>query len=258
MIKSTIQVLVGIVFLTGLIFKFAHYPGDSVLLVIALVSGIMLSVVELYIGKKTNSLSLTYKCALVTGAAYILGLLFKMMHWPGADIMLIISIIGLSFALAEFAFSIRKSVYAILPLLYSITLFFVLFRILHWPEPPYVLYGSYFAYSSLLIGVLIFRGLSLNKTNIKIGQRFGITGGLVFILYLVELKLKLYPNLFEISQNSTRIIQAILMSGIVFSIQSILVTYSKSEVLERDLRVLKSTQGIYLLMLFMLVLVSAT
>jgi hypothetical protein len=258
MIKSTIQVSVGIVFLTGLIFKFAHYPGAGVLLVIALVSGIMLSVVDLYIGKKTNSLSLTYKCALGAGAAYILGLLFKMMHWPGADIITIISMSGLALLLAFSALKSQTWFYALLPLLFSVTLIMALFKIMHWPQPNHLLYGSYFAYSSLLIGVLIFRGLSLNKTNIKIGQRFGITGGLVFILYLVELKLKLYPNLFEISQNSTRIIQAILMSGIVFSIQSILVTYSKSEVLERDLRVLKSTQGIYLLMLFMLVLVSAT
>ena len=101
-------------------------------------------------------------------------------------------IIGLSFTLAEFAFSIRKSVYAILPLLYSITLFFVLFRILHWPEPPYVLYGSYFVFSILAPILLFLRSYKLKNTEPNLSSHFMVLSALSFVLFLVEFKLKLY------------------------------------------------------------------
>ena len=163
MIRNISHLIVGAILIIGLLFKFMHWPGAGALLITSL-GVIAIALLEYAIhNRKSKSLTQNLIYPLL-GVVYVLGMFFKVMHWPGADTMLVISIIGLSFALAEFAFSIRKSVHAILPLLFSITLFFVLFRILHWPEPPYVLYGSYFVFA-ILVPVLLFS--IARNTNIK-------------------------------------------------------------------------------------------
>ena len=184
MIRNISHLIVGAILIIGLLFKFMHWPGAGALLITSL-GVIAIALLEYAIhNRKSNSLTQNLIYPLL-GVVYVMGMLFKMMHWPGANIMLIISIIGLSFALVEFAFSIRKSVHAILPLLYSITLFFVLFRILHWPEPPYVLYGSYFVFAILAPVLLFLRSYKLKNTEPNLISHFMVLGALSFILFLV-------------------------------------------------------------------------
>jgi hypothetical protein len=82
-------------------------------------------------------------------------------------------------------------------------------------------------------------------------------GGFVFMLFLVELKLKYAPNLFEIANNSTRLVQSFLMAAIIFGIQRMLLKSSSSKALQNDFRILKTIQSIYLIMLIMMTLVAA-
>ena len=257
MLRNILHLLVGAILIIGLLFKFMHWPGAGALLIISL-GVIAIAFLEYAIhNRKSKSLTQNLIYPLL-GVVYVLGMLFKMMHWPGADIMLIISIIGLSFALVEFAFSIRKSVHAILPLLYSITLFFVLFRILHWPEPPYVLYGSYFVFA-ILAPVLLFLGsYKLKNTEPNLSSHFMVIGALAFILCLVEFKLKLYPKVLGMEEYMHYILDVLLLSGLLLYIRKTLQIEQLKLKFQNEYKFLQCLGGIYMIGFLILVLVSRT
>ena len=255
MLRKISHLLVWAIFTIGLLFKFMHWPGAAPLLITSF-GGIAIALLEYAIcNRKSKSLTrdLFY---LLLGVVYVLGMLFKMMHWPGANTMLFISIIGLSFTLAEFAFSIRRSVHAILPLLYSITLFFVLFRILHWPEPPYVLYGSYFVFIILVPVLLFSRSYKLKNTEPNLSSNFMVLGALSFILCLVEFKLKLYPEVLGMEKYMHYILDVLLLSGLLFYIRKTLQIEQLKLKFQNEYKFLQCLRGIYMIMFLIFVLVS--
>ena len=257
MLRNILHLLVGAILIIGLLFKFMHWPGAGALLITSL-GVIAIALLEYAIhNRKSNSLTQNLIYALL-GVVYVMGMLFKMMYWPGANIMLIISIIGLSFALAEFAFSIRKSVHAILPLLYSITLFFVLFRILHWIEPPYVLYGSYFVFAILAPVLLFLRSYKLKNTEPNLSSHFMVLGTLSFILFLVEFKLKLYPKVLGMEEYMHYILDVLLLSGLLLYIRKTLQIEQLKLKFQNEYKFLQCLGGIYMIGFLILVLVSST
>ena len=254
MLRNILHLLVGVIFITGLLFKFMHWPGARTLLITSL-GVIAIALLEYAIhNRKSNSFTQNLIYPLL-GVVYVLSMLFKMMHWPGANIMLIISIIGLSFALAEFAFSIRRSVHAILPLLYSITLFFVLFRILHWPEPPYVLYGSYFVFAILTPVLLFLRSYKLKNTEPNLSSHFMVIGALSFILFLVEFKIKFYPKVLGMEKYMHYILDILLLSGLLLYIRKTLQIEQLKLKFQNEYKFLQCLGGIYMIGFLILVLV---
>ena len=258
MLRNTLYLIVGAVFAIGVLFKFMHWPGAGEILVVSL-SGLSIALMEYaFRNRKSKLLTLDIICPLL-GVVYVLGVLFKVMHWPGAGIMLIVSIIGLSFGLAHFAFSIRRSVYAILPLLFSITLFFVLFKILHWPKPPYVMYGSYFAFA-LLVPVLLFsKGHKLKSSNASLSHHFLLLGTLSLVLFLVEglNKATQLEKIDLIALNHLMIIDVILFASLVLAISKTLQLEKLKVQFENDYLLLKCLGGIYMIILVLFVLVKA-
>lgn len=258
MIRSTIELITGIIFLAGLTFKFAHYPGAALLLVLGLSLGSILLLAQFFKGSSKDPLSsIIYKLSIGNGTMYILGVLFKVMHWPGASFLLVVSMLSIAMLLAFSALKTRTWYYALLPLLFSITVLMALFKIMHWPQPNQLLFGSYFAFSVLLICVLFYRAQTLKKNEPSLVYRYSALGGMVFILFVIELKLKYAPILFEIAENSTRLVQSFVMAAIVFGIQRMLLKSSNSPEIQNDFRILKTIQGIYLIMLIMMTLVVA-
>lgn len=257
MIRNISHLIVGAILIIGLIFKFMHWPGAGALLITSL-GVIAIALLEYAIhNRKSNSLTQNLIYPLL-GFVYVMGMLFKMMHWPGANIMLIISIIGLSFTLAEFAFSIRQSVHAILPLLYSITLFFVLFRILHWPEPPFVLYGSYFVFAILVPVLLFLISYKLKNTEPNLSSHFMVIGALSFILFLVEFKIKFYPKALGMENYMHYILDVLLLSGLLFYIRKTLQIKQLKLKFQNEYKLLQCLGGIYMIGFLILVLVSST
>ena len=255
--RGIIELITGIIFLAGLTFKFAHYPGAALLLVLGLSLGSILLLAQFFKGSSKDPLSsLIYKLSIGNGTMYILGVLFKVMHWPGASFLLVVSMLTMSILLAFSALKTRTWYYALLPQLFSVTLLMALFKIMHWPQPNQLLFGSYFAFSVLLICVLFYRAKSLKKNEASLVYPYTVLGGFVFMLFLVELKLKYAPNLFEIADNSTRLVQSFLMAAIIFGIQRMLLKSSSSKALQNDFRILKTIQSIYLIMLIMMTLVA--
>ncbi len=257
LIRNISHLIVGAIFIIGLLFKFMNWPGAGILLFTSLLA-IAIALLEYAIhNRKSNSLTQNLIYPLL-GVVYVIAMLFKIMHWPGANIMLIISIIGLSSSLVEFAFNIRNSVNTILPLLYSITLFFVLFRILHWPEPPYVLYGSYFLFSILVPVLLFSRSYKLKNTEPNLSSHFMILGTLSFIFFLVEFKLKLYPEVLGMEKYMHYILNVLLLSSLLLYIRKTLQIEQLKFKFKNEYKLLQCLGGIYMIGFLILVLVSRT
>ncbi len=267
MLRNISYSIVVLILLIGLFFKFMHWPGASLILSASLV-GIAIALLEYSICNPKSKLliqdiilpiikNIVYP---LLGVVYVLGVLFKVMHWPGAGIMLIVSIIGLSFALAQFAFSIRRSVYVILPLLFSITWFFVLFRIMHWPEPPYVLYGSYFTFTILVPALLFSKGFKLKNSNTSLSNHFLLLGTLSIMLFIIEglNKATELEKIDWISLNNLWIIGVLLFSSLVLAITKTLQIEKLKLQFENDYQLLKCLKCIYILILVLYVLIDAS
>lgn len=79
----------------GITFKFQHWPGAGVMLVLGLTS-FALIFIPMLLRKKIKGEPSERRTVMNTlGASgltlFALGILFKIMHWPGADIMMILS-----------------------------------------------------------------------------------------------------------------------------------------------------------------------
>jgi hypothetical protein len=81
--------------LTGVLFKFFHLPGAAVLLTSGIVIIAVISLPGLAYQQiaKTSSrrYAIVISCVASSASLYLLGLLFKIMHWPGANVMMVLS-----------------------------------------------------------------------------------------------------------------------------------------------------------------------
>ncbi|MEO9532507.1 MAG: hypothetical protein ABJG68_07750 [Crocinitomicaceae bacterium] len=94
--RRTLKISAGItVFLCliGSFFKFQHWPGAGILLLLALsffgLVFIPLNIVMKYRDEKEKSSRLLMTFGFVQGMILTIGILFKIFHWPGANIIII-------------------------------------------------------------------------------------------------------------------------------------------------------------------------
>ena len=250
------QPVIGILFLIGMILKFTHLPGAGITIFVSLSFAILLLMMTLIQVRGTSLLTLLYKLAIVGGATYIAAVMFKVMHWPGATMMLVVSMPTLGLILVLSALKANKWYYALLSLLFSVTLIMALFKILYWPRPPYLLYGSYFGFLALLSGVCFYRGQSLSNNDSSLSKQFQLLGGIALISLAITFKIKYYPDLFTIGIYPMRILETFSFAAIVTVTHKLLNNKPYSVPIEKDFQFLKTTQGIFLIMLVMMVLVS--
>lgn len=85
----------------GLVFKFMHWPGASMLLVVSILlfSLLFLPLVFLLTAKdaKVSTARWSAGIGIAAGMAISLGILFKVMHWPYANILMICSLMAIVF-----------------------------------------------------------------------------------------------------------------------------------------------------------------
>ena len=232
-----------------------HYPGAGVLLVSG-IFGMVVLLLDRIIQHRAPTFLSRHNISCMLGIIYLLAVAFKVFHLSGTGIMLIVSMIGFTIVLIEFAYSIRQSKYALLPALFSITLLFALFRIMHWPEIPHMLYGSYFIFAIVLPALLFSRGQALKKTHGKLSKSFLMLGLLTLVLLAVEIKLRVYPEALGIAIYQIRIVQTALVAGIVLAAQKTIQAGPIVDKKTHDYQMLRFLQGAYLIMLVMLVLVA--
>jgi len=257
MINKMIQPIVGILFLVGMILKFAHLPGAGITVFVSLSCAILLLMMMLIQVRGASLLSQLYKLTIVSGAIYIAAVMFKVMHWPGASMILVVSMPTLGLILVLSALKTNKWYYALLSLLFSVTLIMALFKIMYWPRPPYLLYGSYFGFLALLSSVCLYRGQSVSNSDSSLSKHYRLLGGIALLSLAITFKIKYYPELFGIGIYPMRVLETFSFAGIVAVIYKLLSNKPYSASLEKDYQFLKTTQGIFLIMLVMMVLVKA-
>jgi hypothetical protein len=103
-IKIT-SIVAAILLIVGTLFKLSHWPGANVLIVIGAATGILLFllIISAYFGKLAKGYEqFTGIFASLVLIVSLLAFMFKMMHWPGAAILIWIADIGILFAGAFF------------------------------------------------------------------------------------------------------------------------------------------------------------
>lgn len=86
--QNTLNALTYAVIILGLFFKFQHWPGANILLIVSFVSLFALAVRFALSGPKESGMNsmlhylLSFMLIVFIGAG-----LFKVMHWPGGDVM---------------------------------------------------------------------------------------------------------------------------------------------------------------------------
>jgi serine phosphatase RsbU (regulator of sigma subunit) len=113
-IVRTFNIICFSVYTVGVIFKYLHFPGSGIMIVIgsfilAFSSGPLVFINKFekwkyYARSSKNALFLSLS-DMLGKAGLITGLLFKIMHWPGASILLIVG--GVLFLISYFIWSIE-------------------------------------------------------------------------------------------------------------------------------------------------------
>ncbi len=91
-------VISAIVLIVGVIFKKMHWAGAGALLTIGAVALIAFFIIYLFMGIKPLSTDLEKACGYAGGIAMcltLLGFLWKIQHWPGANILILLSLCAL-------------------------------------------------------------------------------------------------------------------------------------------------------------------
>ncbi|MBN2213236.1 MAG: hypothetical protein JW723_03240 [Bacteroidales bacterium] len=97
-ISKTLGVISLIVLFIGTIFKKSHWPGAGIILTISALAVLAFFITYLFIGIKPLSTKLEKICCISGSIAMCITLvsfLFKVQHWPGAGILIIISLAAL-------------------------------------------------------------------------------------------------------------------------------------------------------------------
>ena len=259
MLRKILKLLVGSALAIGLLFKFMNWPGGLVMLIVS-VLGVVVVLLENCISKLKSKEFIKNSIYSLLGIIYVLGILFKVMNLKGSDIMLIVSIVGLSFAMLQFSFSIRKSLNSIFPLFFSVTLIFVLFKILHWPMPQfYLTYASYFAFAFLLPGFMFLQVKKLKESNLSLKKHYILLGILFLVIFILECITKAteFEKIDLIPLNYLMIINIVLFFSTVLAISKTLRIKNLKLEFNNDYKLLKSIELIYMIILLLFVLIKA-
>lgn len=91
----------GMFFILGIVFKIQHWPGAGIILSLAAISGIFLFVPALVLSKLTDQENRAKRPFYILGAlgiiGYVIGLFFKIQHWPLATMFMVTGIVILCF-----------------------------------------------------------------------------------------------------------------------------------------------------------------
>ncbi len=105
---ETVQLIALAIALFGGLFKLMHWPGANILLLVGLSSLALYYIIMGFVSSaeaqngKERLLGYGRNFAI---AVLLMGGLFKLMHWPGANLMIIDGAVGLGIALLFQAFS---------------------------------------------------------------------------------------------------------------------------------------------------------
>ncbi len=91
----------GMFFIMGTLFKVQHWPGANGFLMLAMITGVLLFIPALFVNRFRDTDDNRKKPVYIIGAVgltfYLIGMLCKIQHWPGASILMGLSILIFGF-----------------------------------------------------------------------------------------------------------------------------------------------------------------
>ena len=164
--KNTMKItgIAGTVLLSlAVIFKIMHWPAASVMMVMGIFLLVALfmpaSMMVLWKETKSGKYLLLFISAFLACTFFIVGVLFKIQHWPGAGVLISLAIISgaviflpllLAMKLQEDDKSSKRTVYVLAFITTLLYLGHIWFRFMHWPMASLL-----FAISAVLLIITV-------------------------------------------------------------------------------------------------------
>lgn len=188
----------------GALFKIFHWPGGSHMLTVSFFfTNLVFFPALLYVMYKEvnqKKQGLLFLTAFIGGAAFMTGVLFKIMHWPGAHMLIFIGMCLITYLLIPYVlFSKLKNseikpgilLLGFVPLIIFIS--GLLFKIQHWPGANVLLtFGSIFL---ILVFVPLYYVVEIKKSKtIRIDFIFTIIALTFFIVLSFLLNINIHDR----------------------------------------------------------------
>lgn len=154
-LMRTTGILAPVIVAFGGLFKIMHWPGAGPALILGVFIAAFLflpsAVYTLWREQKKSKQILLYISGFIAGFGYVISVLFKIMHWPGAGLLMLLAIVtgGLVFLPLWFTnqynnMEDRKKIpHLVVGCLVAFGYMFgFLFKMMHWPGAAILLTGS--------------------------------------------------------------------------------------------------------------------
>jgi hypothetical protein len=247
MLRNILFVLIGTILFIGFFFKFMHWPSAGPMLSISL-GGISLLSVMYTISKRKPKLWVQHILLPVFGTAFSLSVLFKIMAWPFANVLLVISMTGISLTFLEATYRMRKSITAAIPAMFAITMVLALFKIMHWLTLDILSFLILFLTASIPLLVFI-RGKQLKQTEPGLSFKMMMVAALTLISGLIEFIFVMLGIFLNLSYSLTNFTQVVLSMGIILVIRKTIQTEDLKTKSENDDLLMHCLGSIYIITL---------
>jgi len=245
-------VLIAAILFVGFFFKFMHWPGAGPMLSISL-GGISILSVMYTISKRKSKLWVQHILLPAFGTAFALSVLFKIMHWPFANVLLVVSMTGISLTFSESAYRMRKSITAVIPVIFAMTLVLVLFKIMHWPTFDILTFFILFLTASIPLLVFI-RAKQLKQVVPGLSFQMMLVAALTLISALIEFTFVSVRIVSNQTYSITNFTQVVLSMGIILVIRKTMQTEGLKPKSENDYLLMHCLGSIYIITLIFHVL----
>ncbi len=119
--------------IAGIMFKIQHWPGANILVILSAV-GMLVSLGMAFQEGRGEMPTRIFYVLNITLAVFIIGAIFRFMHWPGKNI---IGSIGYILAvIMTVVLALNKDVFSINRRYFTVFTFFVLFLLANFPNNP--------------------------------------------------------------------------------------------------------------------------
>ena len=220
--RNNSYVVVSSIFFVGLLFKLMHWPGAGSVLIGSMILIILALFFELVLQLKSK-LEIPRAIPYLFYILFVFGFIFKLMHWYGANNLLIISFSGVSVMFLKNAYSTNVKIDKIVAALFSCVLIFSLFKIMHWPHSSSLLNLSFVIFSILVPIRSISIAVRLKDSSHKIFQLFASVFVISLIYFLMEIYLVIFGDGLATGDSMFRLIIVMLL----FSLLIVLATTFK-------------------------------
>ena len=247
MLRNILYVLIVTILFIGLFFKLMHWPGTGPMLSVSL-CGISILSLMYAIRNRKSQLWIQHVILPVFLNAFALSVLFKIMQWPLANVLLVISMTGISLTFFEAAQRMRKSITAVIPAMFGLSLILALFKIMNWPSIDLLSFLILFLMASIPV-LLFIRGKQLKQTAPSLSSQMMMVSSLTLISALIEFSVVIVRDGLVLYHSLADFAQALISLGLLIAIGKVIQKEDLKSNSQNDYLLLHCLGGFYIISL---------